>query len=298
MNFIKTLFKETNQTLKDNNILIQPLILYLIAILVILMPISEKLANPHDSTEIIKTLLIGLVCIILINVVFNAGWYNMLYTCIKTPINPNLNKSEQALKSLELFKAFFPGVALFFNRYLAGTLLYFAIILIIGLGAYSYGMENIGAPVGISWDIFSDPNQTYESMQNYILNLPDGIKLQIAQWELLIFAALISTFIINYLSIFWPQMVIVDNINPIRAFINSFKEAFKHPLRVLIIALSFAFCLKICFIIFSIPFILFPFVGIIIYVFTVSYFNLMIFKYLDTKQTPNNNSRSDSIGQN
>lgn len=296
MAFIKNLFKETKELLTNNNILIQPLILYLIAILLLLMPLSEKLTSPLGHLDILKTLTIGLVCIILINIVFNAGWYNMLYTCIKTPENPNLSKSEKAMKSLGLFKAFFPGVALFFTRYLFGTLLYFAVILIIIFAAYSYGMEVIGAPAGINWEIFTDPEQTYETLQNYILTLPDGIKLQIAKWELLIFTALLATFIINYFSTFWAQIIIVSDVNPVRAFIKSIKEGLTHPLRVIIISLSFTFCLKICFIIFSIPFILFPFFGIIIYVFTVSYFNLMIFKYLDKQQTTHNNSGADSLG--
>lgn len=296
MAFIKTLFIDTKKILKQNSILIQPLILYLIATLLILMPLSEKVTSPLDFYEIIKMILIGLVCIILINVAFNAGWYNMLYTCIKTPENPNLNKSERAMKSLGLFKEFFPGVALFFTRYLFGTFLYFSVILIIIFGAYSYGISHIGAPTGIKWDIFVDPEQTYQGMQDYILNLPDSIKLQIAQWELLIFSALFTTFIVNYLTIFWAQIIIVSNVNPVRAFIRSIREVIKHPLRVLIISLSFTFCLKICFIIFSIPFILFPFFGIIIYVFTVSYFNLMIFSYLDKQQTLNNNSRADGLG--
>lgn len=284
MKYIADLFEQTKELLRLNMMLIQPLVLFFILILLILMVISDKVNFKETPEMSIQILVVAGLCAGLITVVFNAGWYNMFNKCVKTPINANLTKAEQAMKSLELFKEFFPGVALYFLPFFLGSLIYLALLAIIFLLAYNTGQSHIGIPEGVSWGKFVDAEESYKSVQDYLLSLPVDVKEKINLWSSLVMGAFIANYILNYLTMFWAQFVVIKNVNPVAALVESIKTVVKHPLRAFIISLSFAFALQVCFIIFSINFILFQFLGIIIYVFVITYFNLMIFLYLDKQQ--------------
>ncbi|MEW5970252.1 MAG: hypothetical protein AB1706_10320 [Pseudomonadota bacterium] len=255
------------------------------------MAAGDKVNFDAGYIPALQTLGVILISIALLSIILNAGWYNMFYKATNNPVNPNLTKVEQTVKSFELFKEFFPGVALYFYPFLLGSLIYFALIAILYLITYSIGIDHIGIPSGVSWAKFIDPEQTYNSLQEYIENLSPGIKYQIALWELLIMATIFIQFIVNYLTMFWAQLILINSVNPVKAFIDSFKTVFKHPLRSFIICLSYSFMLQVCFLVFSIPFILFQLLGIVSYIYTITFFNLMIFVYLGKKEENNNCSR-------
>jgi hypothetical protein len=288
MKYINQLFNDTLELLKLNMVLIQPFILFFIAFGLTLTPLS--------SSYNLRNTLIVLVCVSLIMVVFNSGWYNMIYKCVKTPINDNLSKAEQAMHSLKLFKEFLPGVALYFYKFLGGTVIYIALLGIIITGVFSAGIEQVGIPIGVSWEEFSEAAKTHEDMKNYLEALAPGTYYQLAMWNFLLIIAIGLAYILNFLTMFWAPVIIFKETSFVRAYFESFKLIFKHPLRTFIISLSYALCLSFAFIVFFFPFILVQFIGLILIIFTVTYFNLLIFKYLE-KQKIDNNSRADSIGQ-
>ena len=288
MIFIKALFQKTHEKFRYNAVLMYPLLTYLIVALMILMPLGGHEEDAMVEPASFNTVIVILLCIGLITVVFNAGWYNMFLKCVKMPDNPELSKAERVIKSFDLFKEFFPGVALHFLPLLLGTLLYMCLVGILFFGTYTIGVEKIGIPIGVDWGRFIDAKQTYESLQSYINNLAPGILYQMNLWVLLIFAAMIIHFFLNYLTMFWAQIIVYLEVNPVRAFIKSLKLIFAHPLRTLIMNFSFALSLQVCFIVFSIPFILFNLAGMVFYVLIIIYFNLMIFIYLEQELAHNN----------
>lgn len=294
MNYLLTLFSDTRQLLRANMVLIQPLILYFIVILLIMMPIGTLVEKGIPLSESYKTLLIVFLCIGLVSVVFNSGWYNMFHKAVKTPLDPALTKHEQALKSFELFKEFFPGISLYFPAFLLGSILFAAFIVFIFFSSISIGVEQIGIPTGIDWNRFFDPEQSVDSLKKYIESIPAGLQYQIVQWEFLFFITFMINFLLNYFFMFWAQLVIFMKLNFLKAFTKSLLLVARHPLRTLIIILSYSLSWKVAFIIFGIPFILFQFLGIVFIVFVMTFFNLMIFVYLE-KQTIDNNLGADSF---
>lgn len=284
MDFIQNIYRTTFDLLKTNMVLVQPLILFFILAGIIFMP----LGNDKNLSNI----LIVLLCVGLVSVVFNAGWYSMFHKCIITPPNPNLTKAEQTIKSLELFKEFFPGVALYFIPFLGGSLLYLALLVIIFIAAYNWGIEHIGIPLGIPWEQLFSADQTSESVRDFFNKLSPGVKYQIALWEVVVIIALLVNYLLNYLTMFWAQSIVFLKVNPVSAFIKSIKLVVQNPVRTFIISLSFSLCLQITFLISIVPFILLQFIGLALYILVIVYFNLLIFVYFDKKQL-GNNSRSD-----
>jgi hypothetical protein len=289
MEYINRLYNETLQLLKKNMVLVQPFILYFIIFGLVITPASS---NPG-----IKSTTVSLVSIFLVSVVFNAGWYNMLYKCVKTPVNENLSKSEQAMKSLSLFKEFLPGVALYFKDFLCGGLIYVALLAIILLGTLNIGLDQIGIPIGVSWSDFAEAARDQETVQKYLQSLPAGTYYQLAKWNFLIMVTTFIIFLLNFLTMFWAQSILFIKINCVRAYIMSVKLIFRHPIRSLNIGVIYALSLNLSFLVFAFPNILIKFIGLTLLILTITYFNLLIFKYLD-KQNLNHHSRTDSVGEN
>lgn len=252
------------------------------------MPVGDLVEKGIPLSGSYKTLIVVFLCIGLVTVVFNSGWFNMFYRVVKTPLNPEHSKHEQALESFKLFKDFFPGISLYFVPFLMGSLMVSAFSFFIFYTSFTIGLEEIGIPIGIDWGRLFNPEESVASLREYVENISPGLQFQIVQWEFLFFATFVINFIVNYLLMFWAQLIIYTKESFLRTFYKSLTLVARHPLRTLIIILSYSFCWKVAFIIFGIPFILFQFLGIVFIVFIMAYFNLMIFIYLEKQNIDNN----------
>lgn len=289
MNPLNNLFKETFELLRNNMVLVQAFILFFIVLGLISLPIG----NNTDA----RSMIVLMVCSILAGIVFNCGWFNMFYKCVKTPPNPNLSKAEQAVKSLELFKEFFPGVALYFTPMIIGSVIFYILHAIIIFIAIKIGLDQVGIPTGVTYDEIFQHRENPQDLSNYLHSLPKETILQLNTWTIIFLLTIPFQILLNYLTMFWAQSIIFLKVNPIKAYIESLKLVFKQPVTTFIISFSFAVSLFASMIMSAIPFIVVQFIGLILLILVYTYFNLLIFKYLE-KEKIDNNSRADSIGQN
>lgn len=289
MEIIKNLFKESYELIKNNFVLVQPLLLFFIVSGLLMKLVGEAFTL---KSSIVTALSIGLLW-----TVFNAGWFNMINQCVKTPYNNDLPKAERALNSLKLFKEFFPGVTVFFIPILLGSIIYLILISLIIAVFYYIGISFIGIPNGLVWDEIFKAGQSNTAMYAYISRFPQSTIKQIAEWELLIIIALIVNYLLSYIFMFWGQCIVVNESNPINAYIQSVKIVIKHPILTLAINISSAISLNITLFLSIIPMELVRFVGLILYILVMVYFTLMTFLYIE-KQNNNNNSWSNSDRQN
>jgi len=286
MKIIEKLFKDSFTLIRYNMILIQPLLIFFLVTGLLIKVVGETYTF---ESSIVATLGVGLLW-----TVFNAGWYNMIFECVKIPFDVDLPKADQAVTSLKLFKEFFPGVAMFFVPMLLGSIIYLVIISAIIAIAYYYGINYIGIPKDLVWDEVLKAGQSNSTMMAYISKLPETTINQIALWELLIMFVMFINFILNFIIMFWGQCVVAYQMKPVNAYKQSIKMVIKHPILTLTINISYSLALISSFFLSVIPFELFKFIGLFLYIFVMVYFTLMIFVYIEKQ----NNSiiRPDSNG--
>lgn len=274
---LKEIYSECFELLKDNTVVIQPLIFYTILVNLMLLPIGNTL----DTQSIV----VIAICFGITLVVFNSGWFNMFFGCIRTIPNPNLTKEESTLKSLELYNDFFPGVAMNFLPFLGAALINLLIFSGLIYLAYYLNADQLVIPQGFNLDQFLQSLEKYETSQSILNKMPEA-------WQNYIFFVMVINHILNFLTIFYFQLMVIDKTNPISGLIDSIKTVFSHPLQTFIIYISFNVALSISTLILLLPVCIFQFIGLVLYLISMTYFNLLIFLYLD-KQTSNNNRRAN-----
>ncbi len=209
------IIKEAFAVTKNNIILAQPLVVYLIVISLTSAGLSRVPAMP------VYWVFFG--ANILLSTAFFAGWFYMFKKTVEHEKTEYKTQEEKSIASVKLIKHFFPGVGEYFLPVTAGILLYtvgFALVLYLGFEAGTYFLSNPHIDFA---KIMAA--QTPDQMQDYLMTLkPVQIKL-LNLW--FIYLGGIS-FVYTLLTMFWFPAMLFESKNPFLALWANFKFVFRN----------------------------------------------------------------------
>lgn len=267
------LFSKTYDLVKNNLILVQPLLIFLLVLSFITSPLTSGMGI---STAVIVMIIsiLGLFC------AFFAGWYSMFHKSIEYVDKLNLSPEEKALNSINLFKEFFPGVGKYFLKIILGYLLYFMFFIILLNVIHILGEKLIGLPTSINTDEFSKIATDEQKLLNFVhkISLSDWIK--IIKWNVMSFTA---CGLFSYITMFWIQALIIEGKRPLIAYWESIKTVFKNPIVTIIIYIAqCASIVGVCLISIAMSMnIIAQFIILMILILLVVYFTMMSFLYFE-----------------
>jgi hypothetical protein len=260
---IHKLISRTFNLVKVNQVLIMPFLIFLLLVVIVLAPIGG--INPFVF-----------VAIIALKSVFLAGWLNMFHICIENIQDESLSDEQKTLNSLNLYKEFFPGVGKYFQKIFWGILIFILIInlfesaLFYFLGHFkSFSVENLPQTLG-----------TKANFVTFWDKISHSDKIVIFKMAII---EMIFIGIFSYLTMFWTQSVIVEDKNPVNAFVSSIKTIFKDPINTFLIFLltliSFIFVFVLNFILGQN--ILSQLIVFMLFAYVVVYYTMMSFLYFE-----------------
>ena len=171
---MKNIYSKAFSILKNNLIYIQPLLFYLLIIMLILPPILGK-----NTALYPKVLLI--ISSFLLTVATTAGW---LYINKKAVIdfNPDDNNEEIAKKSLTNLKTFFTGVGEYFFKTLLGYFCFISIYILLFYLTTKFCLHFLGEPT-ITHKITDIASiKTVEELNNLLKSIPSHDILILKLW--------------------------------------------------------------------------------------------------------------------
>ncbi len=233
------------------------------------------------------------ICLGIVSIVYlcQAGWNMMMYKAVEDwqtfkkdistvkPSSPEKLEEEGVMNTpFVLLKAFFPGVGEYGPSFLVGGFLWVLIMAIPIAIIMWVGYTYIGIPSFLT--AFQPTSQlSPQDIQNIVDKLPAIQQNQLNEWGLLAIGAMILIAILNGLTYYWQQYLIIKQCNPFKAFIYSASQALHHPLRTILIMLFFGL-LGFTFLIFqSLPSFL-AFIGSFLSILATVYFGLFMFLYI------------------
>ena len=268
-NYIKQAFNIT----KENIILAQPLVIYLVIISITMASAATQ------SNQTAFYIFFG--ANILLSTAFFAGWMFMTRKTVEHSKKEFKNQEEKNLASIKLINEFFPGVGEYFLSITASILLYVGAYMIILYLGYKLGLHFFDKPT-IDWAKMLAA-QTPEQMQKFVNTLTlSQIKL-LNIWFLYIGGISI---LYTYLTMFLFPAVIYDSKNPFVAFWINLKFLFKNftgTLGILIFLAALNMFISILSAILSINVIL-SIIGLVITFYFMTYCLVLIFLYYDEKR--------------
>lgn len=267
--FLKRAFEIT----KDNIILAQPLVLYL----VIISLTTAGLAHVPNQNAFYAFL----VANVLLSTAFFAGWMYMTSKTIELSKQEFEKPEEKSFASLKLIKDFFPGVGEYFLPMTITIALYLGIFGIIMFLAYKAGLHLLPHPQ-VDWAKMLAA-QTPEQMQKFIfaLSMPQLKALNL--WFM--FMGLISS-VYAFLTMFLFPALIYNSKNPFLAFWINLKFIFNNFLGSLGV-LIFLFALNMIVSTFSVLMninVILSIIGLVISFYFMTYCLVLIFLYYDAKK--------------
>ena len=277
--YIKKAFDIT----KDNIILAQPLIIFLIVI-------SFSFAGLAQQTNKILHL-IFLTCNVFLCTAFLAGWYYMIKKGIehnkKVQMDVFKNEQEKASASLALGKEFFPGVGEYFLSITYTTIVYLIVYALLLFACYKIGMYYLPKPNIDMQQFMAAANSTPAEMQKYVYSLNFEQLKAINIWMMFIGGA---AFIFTFLTMFLYPAVLDKKekgfhvfLIPFIAFNRNLVFIFKHffgSLGIIIYLFFLNMFLSILSLVFNINIIL-AVVGLIISFYFMTYALVLIFLYYE-----------------
>jgi len=260
---IHKLIPRTFNIVKVNQVLIMPFLMFLLLVVVVLSPVGG--INPFI-----------MVAVIALKSVFLAGWLNMFHMCLENTNNENITDEQKTINSLNLYKEFFPGVGKYFQKIFWGVLIFLLAVNIVEsvifhfLGNFkSFSLENLPQTLGTKADFVAFWNK---------ISHVDKIKI-------IKIAAIDMSFIglFSYLTMFWTQSVVVEDKNPIKAFVASVKTVLNDPINTLLI---FAFMLISFIFVFVLNImlgenILSQLLALMLFAYVIVYYTMMTFLYFE-----------------
>lgn len=292
---INNIFLQAFSLVKYNLVLFIPFFLFLLVTGFVLLPLSSKSGGP-------SVFYILLFIIPALLAVFLSGWLNMFKACVEATTDGNLAESKRTEDSFLLFKEFFPGVEKYFVKIALGILNFICLFLLFNLFMRILEMVIISLLGGFDsfsqydlWKYMSNAKEASTFWDN--ISSSDRIKIyKIAGLEALI------TLCFFYLTMFWIQILVIQEIYPIKALRQSFRTVIKDPVSTLLIFISGISSILLVIFVSAILSInpLIQLLSLILFVFVLIYFLMLTFIYLEKygiQEKINSNSRPDSLEQ-
>ncbi|OGI03966.1 MAG: hypothetical protein A2Y25_01035 [Candidatus Melainabacteria bacterium GWF2_37_15] len=288
---INNIFLQSFSLVKYNLVLFLPFFIFLLVTGFVFMPVASISGSP--SVFYMFLVMPSLLA------VFLSGWLNMFKICVETSTDENLAGEKRTENSFILFREFFPGVGKYFLKIAIGILIYFFLFNIFMLVLERVLMSLLG-----DFESFSS-KELVGSLSNSAtaaafwetISSEDKIKL----FKIVGLESFFTLFFL-YLTMFWTQLIVLKEIFPIKAFIQSFKTVIKDPINTFIIFISGSSLILLVIFVGAIVSVnpLLQLFALILFVLVIIYFLMLMFVYLEKfgiQEKINSNSGPNSNGQ-
>lgn len=215
---INSLIRRAFVVVKYNMVLTLPFLLFWLVLGFVMLPISQGGGAVFYTFALVAALISA----------FLSGWFNMFKKAVETAVDQNEPDEKHVYDSFSLYKEFFPGVGKYFTKIILGIIMVFLLFNI-----FMFIVEAVLMPLMANFESLNRQDLA-ESLKNagtaseFWQGVSDADKaklLQIAGLEA-VFALLFT-----YLTMFWVQLVVLEDKFPIKALEKSFKTIIKDPAR-------------------------------------------------------------------
>ncbi|MDD3236903.1 MAG: hypothetical protein PHV37_02250 [Candidatus Gastranaerophilales bacterium] len=276
--------------LKDNLIVVQPLILFLLLVGFVAQPIRLSVQQSVPS-------LIAVVITFAFTAAFLAGWFYNMKLAVAMKGKVYETPEEKGLAQLDLLKQFFTGVGDYFLSTMGMIVVYMILVSIFAFFAYKIGVHYIGSLDKVADFIKILSVDTKDTMAIAAGKFPQGEQLKIFYWSA--YVSLLSV-IFTFVTMFFAPVLFYKTKNPLLAFFYNVVFIFKNFLgslgvlmflAVVNFVVSFIYVLSVSNIILSV-------IALLITFFYMSYHVMLIFVYYEEKTKDNCDCGSECIGEN
>lgn len=270
--------------LKDNIILVQPLIFYLLLIGFISKPILFGTAQNLAS-------IVAIVIVFLFTSAFLSGWFYIVKLAISMKNEVYETPEEKNLAALSLLKQFFTGVGEYFVPFVFGLLLYTLALVAFSVFSYKIGMHYIGkvemTPALVKVLNTGSYNDLYNFFNSNAVTKQTTIKL--SYWG---FYISVLSLLFSFVTLYFGAAIVYDSKNPIMAallnlrfiFINFWDSIllflFLTFLNMAISILNMAAAMNI----------IFSVISLLLMIFYMSYHVMLVFLYYEEKTQDSSDS--------
>lgn len=287
MSMFFNIIKKSYTILRQNLIILQPFILFMLIMTIVLGSFGNI---DKGMSPAVVLLFISCFCLI---AAFLAGWYPLFVKAIQNSYNASATPEEKAYMSFSTLKEFLPGVGKYFWSVLGGMVLYIAIIILLSKLSLILGMKFIGLSDNILPDKILNALSDQKTLENFIKNLSVSEQLQLIKWDILILS---TSAIFSYLTMFWFQSIIINSENPIKAFGSNLKALFAKPFVTFSLFLLYWITNMLAGILAGLGNnFLFQLFNLFIMIFLTAYFIMVNFVYFEDYNENNSPRRSDSF---
>lgn len=273
---IKTIQNSFN-LLRDNIILVQPLIIYMLIVGILAKP---SIITTFPSFPAILLL----VCIFLTTTAFLSGWFYINRIAVDHKNDTYETPEEKSLASFSLLKQFFTGVGDYFVPVTFTFIFYIVVLALFSFISYKIGVHFIGKPQLDSETLKHLSTQSYADLYGYFSSkkMTDQHLLNIYNWS--IYFSFLSL-LFSVLTIFWYPVLFYKTKNPIVSFFSNLKFMFVNFFDVVIIVFFLAFLnIILSFLnVFANMNIVFSVISLILMLFYMNYYILLVFLYYEEK---------------
>lgn len=279
----KSIIQKAFDITKDNIILAQPLVLYLLAASFTFAGLAMQ-SNKY-------TYVIFLITNILLFTAFLAGWFSMIKQGIllnRRIENGEFQKAEdRAAASWDLGKAFFPGVGDYFLQVTLTTLAYVTFFILLTYAFFKLGQNYLPHHVLDLQKINTLANSSPAEIQKFVYSLSFEQLKAINIWMLYLGSV---AFGYTFITLFWFPAIFDSKetfwLAPIKSFSRNIVFLFKNflgSLGVILFLLMLNTFISILSVIFNLNVVL-AIVGLIISFYFTTYAVVLIFLYYDERR--------------
>lgn len=278
---IKTSFN----ILKNNLIIIQPLLIFMIIFGVLAQPLSTSGSN-------IMQILINGVLLYLIFTTFISGWFYMIKLIVRDRNKEYNTPEELGIAQIELLKSFFVGVGEYILPMILNVFLYVLIIVGFSFAVYKVGIHFIGH-VEMPKEMIKALSGTEKEIYDFMLSpaFTANLKTQIKEWTIFI---LCSNFILAALTMFMGAIAFFKTQNPFKILVENVKFIFRNFFETIIIT-TLLLSLNLTVFVINITTsanVILSVISIFITIMYLSYYVIIAFLYYDEKNENNINYRA------
>ncbi len=280
-------FKKSFKILKNNTIFVQPILLFMLTILSILLFLSGRILPVYSQ-------ILLLISFSLLFVAFCSGWLYINKLGVIS-YNENDTAAEISEKSIRNFKKFFEGVGINFVKLLITVILLMSIYFLVMYGLTKFCLHYFGMP-----EIINDFRKIAQaSSQAEILNITNNIPysdmLVFMKWVLVIYPAAVLTgffFVITFAALSFEETSLI------KVYGRAIKFFFKNILSCIFIIIV----LKIIYFIINIVSVFLGVNTISLFIITMlitiylNYYILLVFCFYYDKTKNNSNNGTEFIG--
>ena len=286
---IKT-FKSAFDLVRNNIVVVQPLVFYLLIFGVVSNPISLDGTFSYAS-------ILAIITLLLTTSAFFAGWFYIVKAAISMKDKEYETPEEKSLAQFDLLKQFFTGVGEYFIPILLSFVIYLSALLLISFLSYKLGLHYLGKVILTPELIKASKTGEYKDFLA-VWSSVESIKAMklLSYWGVYLSSLSI---LFSLVTMYYGATILYDTKNPIVALINNFKFLFKNFFGSLFIMLFLTFLnfiLVFLNLMFAQSFIL-SLIVVVLLLFYYSYQVMLIFLYYEQKAKSNSDSGAECIGQ-